>query len=346
MPNRIIKESICTSEKLNQLSDFHFRLWVSLITYVDDYGRGDARPAIIKGRCFPLRDRVTTKDIDAGLHALAGIGCINLYNVGGGSYLCFPGWGRHQRIQQKHSKYPAPENDSEQRENAENTNLKNFSPYVTVTHGESPPESNPIQSNPNKKDEEEDERENARARIAETWFSSFGEKATPALVKKIADQFDPFEMGVAEEAIRFGAVHAKQNPVNYVLSLAKSWREENCFTLKEVKDFLFLRDAANGKMGAAYNQDDAQEDLAQFREKRREAEKLERAFDGFWALYPLKIAKGKAYETFLKLAPDNALMEEILLALKAQIKQRGSTWQKSAAVWLRNHEWEQITEEA
>ena len=50
MPNRIIKESITTSEKLASLSDFEFRLWIGLITQADDAGRGDARPAVIKGR--------------------------------------------------------------------------------------------------------------------------------------------------------------------------------------------------------------------------------------------------------------------------------------------------------
>ena len=108
MPNRILKESICTSEKISELSDFNFRLWASLITYVDDYGRGDARPAIIKGRCFPLRERVTAKQISDGLSELAETGCIQLYQVDGGAYLYFPNWERHQRIRQKVSKYPEP----------------------------------------------------------------------------------------------------------------------------------------------------------------------------------------------------------------------------------------------
>ena len=71
MPNRIIKESICTSETVAQLSDFEFRLWIGLITQADDAGRCDARAAIIKGHVFPLRERVTIKDIDNALHALA-----------------------------------------------------------------------------------------------------------------------------------------------------------------------------------------------------------------------------------------------------------------------------------
>ena len=83
MPNRIIKESIHSSEDVNKMTDFQFRLWISLITYVDDFGRGDARPAIIKGSCFPLRDRITVTDIDAALRAFAGIGCVGLYRLDG-----------------------------------------------------------------------------------------------------------------------------------------------------------------------------------------------------------------------------------------------------------------------
>ena len=122
MPNRIIKESIHTSETINELSDIQFRLWIGLITYVDDYGRGDARAAVIKGMVFPLRDRMSQKDIEKGLSELAEVGCINLYMSGGKTYLYFPQWDQHQRIQNKRSKCPDP---------AE-------SQIITVKHGEIP----------------------------------------------------------------------------------------------------------------------------------------------------------------------------------------------------------------
>ncbi len=112
MPNRLIKESIARSEKINNLTDFQFRLWVHLITYVDDYGRGDARPAIIKGACFPFRERLANKDIEKGLADLAGAGCVGLYQVDGKPYLYFPNWEEHQRVRTKVSKYPAPETGS------------------------------------------------------------------------------------------------------------------------------------------------------------------------------------------------------------------------------------------
>ena len=109
MANRIIKESICTSEKIAELTDFEFRLWIGMITQADDAGRGDARPAILKGHIFPLRDRIAIKDIDTSVHALAAKGCVTLYTVGGRPYFWFPGWAKHQRIRDCKPKYPGPE---------------------------------------------------------------------------------------------------------------------------------------------------------------------------------------------------------------------------------------------
>ena len=145
MPNRIIKESIHTSDTLNELTDFQFRLWVGLLTYVDDYGRGDARLPIIKGTVFPLRDRVTLKDIDAALKALAGAGCVGLYEVDGKPYLYFPTWESHQNIRNKKSKFPAP-SDGKQITNDSGTqtieiNCKQVPANVPVIQSESESES-------------------------------------------------------------------------------------------------------------------------------------------------------------------------------------------------------------
>lgn len=145
MPNRLIKDSIRFSEKVNSLSDFQFRLWVSLITYVDDYGRGDARPAVIKGTCFPLRDRITNKDIDAALNALAGAGCVGLYKVDGKPYLYFPNWQSHQNIRNKKSRFPAPENATCNQLQTIASNCEQMHANVPVIQSESESES---ESNP------------------------------------------------------------------------------------------------------------------------------------------------------------------------------------------------------
>jgi len=134
MPNRIIKESAFTSDRIAALSDFEFRLWVGLITQADDTGRGDARPAIIKGRVFALRERTTISDIDKALHALAAHGCVILYEIGGKPYYVFPSWADHQRVRDVKSKFPAPPADLLQQSAA--------------SCGELRPESNP-NTNPN-----------------------------------------------------------------------------------------------------------------------------------------------------------------------------------------------------
>lgn len=108
MADRMIRASICTSDKISSLTDFEFRLWIALITQADDLGRGDARPAIIKGSAFPLRDSITAGTIERGLIALENKGCIALYTVEGKNYYHFPSWSEHQRIRDSKPKYPAP----------------------------------------------------------------------------------------------------------------------------------------------------------------------------------------------------------------------------------------------
>lgn len=130
MPNRMIKESIRTSKTVNGMTDFQFRVWVYLITYVDDYGRGSADPELLKGFVFPRRKRVSEADIEKSLAELAGMGCVRLYQIDGEPYFCFPNWGEHQRIQTKKSKFPEPP-------------LSAGPPWVTVGHGDPPPETKP-----------------------------------------------------------------------------------------------------------------------------------------------------------------------------------------------------------
>lgn len=109
MPNRIIKETIRTSRSANALSDFEFRLFVHLITYADDYGRGSADPELIKGMVFPRRKGVTEAQIAKALDALATVGIVSLYIVDGEPFFQFSAWSKHQQIRAKVSKFPAPE---------------------------------------------------------------------------------------------------------------------------------------------------------------------------------------------------------------------------------------------
>ena len=111
MPNRILKESICSSDTVDAMTWFQECLFTRLITACDDYGRCDARPALLKSRLFPLKDDVTARQVAEALECLRALGCIALYESGGRPYLYMTGWNRHQCIRAKRSKYPAPEEE-------------------------------------------------------------------------------------------------------------------------------------------------------------------------------------------------------------------------------------------
>lgn len=113
MPNRIIKESVCTSEDIDKMSWFEECFYTRLWTACDDYGRMDARPAILKSRLFPLKDRLSLKDVNDALYKLADIGCVRLYECDSKPYLYLPAWEVHQSIRAKKSKYPSPESGCE-----------------------------------------------------------------------------------------------------------------------------------------------------------------------------------------------------------------------------------------
>lgn len=154
MPNRIIKESICTSEKISSLTDFQFRLWIGLITQADDAGRFDARPAILKGHIFPLRERVTVKDIDASLRVLSDLRCVALYEIGGRPYGCLTNWTEHQRVRDVKPRYPAPtwekvtENSNSVEKPVENSDFDNLRQSAAIC-GNPPQAAEKCRLNPN-----------------------------------------------------------------------------------------------------------------------------------------------------------------------------------------------------
>ena len=133
MPNRIIKESICTSDNIDQLSAFQETMFYRLIVTCDDYGRMDARPKILAARLFPLKDiRVT--QIEDALRALTSAELVTLYTVDGKPFLQMNTWNKHQRVRDSKEKYPGIESAASRGE----------LPQVAASCG-----LNPIQSNPN-----------------------------------------------------------------------------------------------------------------------------------------------------------------------------------------------------
>ena len=137
MPNRILKDSICTSDNLDRLTPAEEVFWYRLLVQCDDYGLMDARPSIIRARCYPLRlDTVSEQDVSAWLDALIAAGLISLYENAGKPYLQIITWTRHQQQRAKRSKYPRPD-------------APDSNGYQMISHAPV------IQSNPNRESESE-----------------------------------------------------------------------------------------------------------------------------------------------------------------------------------------------
>lgn len=130
MGNRILKESITTSEEIDKLTWFEEVLFYRIIIKADDYGILDARPKILKSYCFPLKEGVTVKDIEKGLSRLSTVGLVRVYeDKRGRPFLRLCTWGEHQRL--RNSKHRYPEEEA----------LNEDSPQVAASCGKLPPES-------------------------------------------------------------------------------------------------------------------------------------------------------------------------------------------------------------
>lgn len=80
MPNRVVREGILTSERVEQLDPAVEVFYRRLMSKVDDFGLYDARPSILRSSLFPLRvDRVREADISRWIAACEKAGLLVLY---------------------------------------------------------------------------------------------------------------------------------------------------------------------------------------------------------------------------------------------------------------------------
>lgn len=108
MGSRILKESITTSDDINGLSWFEECFFYRLMVICDDFGRYDARPAILKARMFPLK-AITDKQVSDALNKLSSAGIVTTYTVEAKPYLQIVAWEKHQQVRNKREKYPSPD---------------------------------------------------------------------------------------------------------------------------------------------------------------------------------------------------------------------------------------------
>ena len=236
MPNRMIKETLRMSRNVNALSDFEFRVWLYLITYVDDYGRGSADPELLLSLLFPRRRDVEEEQIRDALVSLDSRGMIRLYEAEGERFFYFPKWSEHQRIQAKRPKFPEP-------------------PCSTVGHGESPPKPNQAEAETEAKnenhfeaqaqaeDKEKPDQEKPAAPPAcekSTGFDAFWDaypRKTGNIDRAYFEYRDALETGVKPEelleAIRWQAAEWNETQEARYLPSAEKWLHNRAWEAKK-----------------------------------------------------------------------------------------------------------------
>jgi hypothetical protein len=107
MPDRILRANILTSESVNSLTWPAEVFYRRLMSIVDDFGRYDARPSVIRGLLYPLKlDRISDADIVKWLGECSKTGLVSCYQVDGKDYLEIQNFG--QRLRAMKSRFPAP----------------------------------------------------------------------------------------------------------------------------------------------------------------------------------------------------------------------------------------------
>lgn len=107
MPNRIVREGILSSQRVDLLKWEEEVFYRRLHSIVDDYGRFEANPKLLRSRCYPLRvDKVREADISRWLTACEIAGLILLYESAGKEYLQVCDFRQTTRTP---SRYPNPQ---------------------------------------------------------------------------------------------------------------------------------------------------------------------------------------------------------------------------------------------
>lgn len=107
MPDRILRAGILTSESVNTLSWPAEVFYRRLMSVVDDFGRYDGRPAVLRAALFPLRlDNVSEPDVAKWIRETEEAALVRGYVVSDRQYIEVQKF--NQRLRAKTSKWPPP----------------------------------------------------------------------------------------------------------------------------------------------------------------------------------------------------------------------------------------------
>jgi hypothetical protein len=106
VPNRLLKEGIVDSALIDSVSAEAEVCFYRLLVVCDDLGRFDARTAIVRSRCFPLKEQSNfSAKVEAWLSELEEKLLILRYKADGQPFLQIAKWDQRVR---SNGKYPPP----------------------------------------------------------------------------------------------------------------------------------------------------------------------------------------------------------------------------------------------
>lgn len=322
MPNRIIKESVCESRGLSEISFFAEDLYKRLITYADDYGRFNADYQIILARLYPREiGIVTLDDIEDAMTELIGVGKIAFYTAQTRKeiYGCFPNWAEHQRVRESKKKVPAPEDTT-----INDWYLKRFIP----------------------KELKKQILERDKMKCQECGKNIFADAPS------------------ADRAIKFGTglFH-----IDHIVPVCQGGRatyenlrllcprcnlsRKRMYSVEEIIELSHV--AENGgelpQVSASFCLNPIQSNTKSNpnpnpKPTSAKADMTAR-FETFWKAYPKHINRKAAEKAFLKLTPDDGLLQSMLAAIDrqkqtAQWQEQGGQFIPYPATWLNGRRWE------
>ena len=118
MPARLLRDGILDSEAVCSLTFQAEVFYRRLMSVVDDFGRYDGRPNLLRSRLYPLQiDKVREADIPRWIAECETAGLIALYSAAGKPYILFHKLGTPRA---EKSKFPAPPDGTQRLPTSEN----------------------------------------------------------------------------------------------------------------------------------------------------------------------------------------------------------------------------------
>lgn len=112
MPQRFLKPGLIASSKWDSLAWITQSFYIRLITLVDDFGRYEANPNLIRSMAFPLREDIRASQVSALCIELQDAQLAIFYKANGKEYMQLLNWTEKPRADS--SKYPPFDNTCEQ----------------------------------------------------------------------------------------------------------------------------------------------------------------------------------------------------------------------------------------